>query len=72
MSAVGFDYHRATCSEGRGGVTTSCGEGQGKVAGAEDSNRAYANAHLADVHPRKWLTIRQCQVDSCAEEVAPT
>ena len=70
VSTVGLEHHRTTGGQCRGGIATSRGKRQGKIAGTEHRHRPQADTVLAQIGARQRLAFRQRLVDARTVEVA--
>ncbi|RMU71213.1 hypothetical protein ALP24_05645 [Pseudomonas syringae pv. aptata] len=69
VTAVRLEYYRATGGQCCCGITARSGKRQREVACPKHSNRAHADAVLAQVDAWQRLAIRQRQVDTCTDEI---
>ena len=63
MGAVRLDHDGTARRERRGRVAAGDGEGEGKVAGAEDDHRPERNEHPAQIRTRQRLAIRERRIN---------
>lgn len=65
-----LDHDRAARGECRGGVPAGGGEGERKIAGAEDGDRAQRHHPLPEVGSWEWRALGQRRVEPDPEVVA--